>query len=128
MVYVPGDGSGSMFTVDNTVDLAVDVFRLSKLTSDKLTADNPNIADLSDSNRPTKLVEMMSELYDNQWTDAYVALQPLKNNDKLVVKILLHTFMVTAIHARCLPIIFILKKKTHSNNRIVYTNQNCQII
>ena len=37
----------------------------------KLTDANPNIADLSDLNRPTKLTERYTELYDNQWTDAY---------------------------------------------------------
>jgi len=37
----------------------------------KLTHNNPNIADLSDKNRPTKLAERYTELYDNQWTDAY---------------------------------------------------------
>ncbi|WAQ99303.1 hypothetical protein MAR_023839, partial [Mya arenaria] len=45
--------------------------RLSKLAGDKLTLDNPNITDLSESNRPTKLGEMYSELYDNEWTDAF---------------------------------------------------------
>lgn len=37
----------------------------------KLTDNNPNIADLSDKNRPTKLAERFTELYDNQWTDAF---------------------------------------------------------
>lgn len=37
----------------------------------KLTDNNPNIADLSDQNRPTKLAERFTELYDNQWTDAF---------------------------------------------------------
>ncbi|XP_052791932.1 uncharacterized protein LOC128226078 [Mya arenaria] len=48
--------------------------RLSKLAGDKLTKDNPNIADLSDRNRPTKLGEIYSELYDNEWTDAFEGL------------------------------------------------------
>ena len=89
-------------------------FRLSKLTSDKLTADNPNIADLSDPNRPTKLVEMMSELYDNQWSDAFEALQTLKNNDKLVVKILLQTFMVTTIRELSRSLFY----SAHSNQTV----------
>ena len=37
----------------------------------QLTVDNPNIADLSDEKRPTKLAEEFSELYDNEWTDAF---------------------------------------------------------
>ncbi|XP_052263646.1 uncharacterized protein LOC127866855 isoform X3 [Dreissena polymorpha] len=32
---------------------------------------NNKSADLSDQNRPTKLAEKFSELYDNQWTDAF---------------------------------------------------------
>ena len=31
---------------------------------------NPNIVDLSDNNRPTKLAEVFGEIYDNEWTDA----------------------------------------------------------
>ncbi|XP_052811945.1 trichohyalin-like isoform X2 [Mya arenaria] len=45
--------------------------RLSKVVGAKLSDDNPNITDLSDENRPTKLAEKYSELYDNEWTDAY---------------------------------------------------------
>ena len=71
------------------------------MTGDKLALDNPNITDLSDPNRPTKVVEMMTELYDNEWTDAFEALQSCKKNsdstavdDKKSVNILLDTFMV----------------------------------
>ncbi|XP_053398976.1 capping protein inhibiting regulator of actin dynamics-like isoform X3 [Mercenaria mercenaria] len=45
--------------------------RLSQLAGAKLTLDNPNIADLSDTKRPTKLAEEFAELYDNEWTDAF---------------------------------------------------------
>lgn len=44
--------------------------RLSKEMSSKLNHKNPNITDLSDSNRPTKIAEKYNELYDNEWTDA----------------------------------------------------------
>lgn len=69
------------------------LMRLSKLTGDKLNTDNPNIADLSDPNRPTKIAEMISELYDNEWTNAFEALQTRKVDDKEIVNILLETFM-----------------------------------
>lgn len=46
-------------------------YRLSKVVGAKLADDNPNITDLSDINRPTKLSEKYSELYDNEWTDAF---------------------------------------------------------
>ncbi|XP_045205550.2 uncharacterized protein LOC123557873 [Mercenaria mercenaria] len=44
--------------------------RLSKMAGQRLVQDNPAIADLSDPNRPTKLGEIYSEIYDNEWTDA----------------------------------------------------------
>ncbi|XP_060565714.1 uncharacterized protein LOC132724768 [Ruditapes philippinarum] len=45
--------------------------RLSAIMSSRLRDENFDIADLSDGNRPTKVGEQFSELYDNQWTDAY---------------------------------------------------------
>ncbi|XP_053389972.1 uncharacterized protein LOC128552918 [Mercenaria mercenaria] len=45
--------------------------RLSKVVGANIMNDNPNITDLSDENRPTKLSEKFSELYDNEWTDAF---------------------------------------------------------
>ena len=45
-------------------------FRLSSLAGDKLTKGNPAITDLRDPNRPMKIAEKYSELYDNEWTDA----------------------------------------------------------
>lgn len=49
--------------------------RLSTMAGQKLTENNPAIADLSDPNRPTKLGEMYSEMYDNEWTDAFEELE-----------------------------------------------------
>nr|XP_022323707.1 myosin-3-like isoform X3 [Crassostrea virginica] len=48
--------------------------RLSAMASAQLTDGNPAITDLSDVNRPTKIAEKFSELYDNEWTDAFEAL------------------------------------------------------
>ncbi|KAL3879242.1 hypothetical protein ACJMK2_031548 [Sinanodonta woodiana] len=36
---------------------------------------NPNMIDLSDQNNPTKITERFSELYDNQWTNAFLILE-----------------------------------------------------
>lgn len=47
----------------------------SKEAGERLRKDNPNLTDLSDANRPTKLAEKHSELYDNEWTDAFEELQ-----------------------------------------------------
>ncbi|XP_065930889.1 uncharacterized protein [Magallana gigas] len=48
--------------------------RLSAVASTQLTDGNPAITDLSDTNRPTRIAEKFSELYDNEWTDAFEAL------------------------------------------------------
>ncbi|XP_033742393.1 hyaluronan mediated motility receptor-like isoform X3 [Pecten maximus] len=48
--------------------------RLSVMAGARLTDDNPAILDLSDPFRPTKLAEMFSGLYDDEWTNAYETL------------------------------------------------------
>ncbi|XP_061188316.1 uncharacterized protein LOC133196438 [Saccostrea echinata] len=44
--------------------------KISEVAGARLKSNNPAIADLSDQNRPSKLAEKFSELYDNEWTDA----------------------------------------------------------
>ncbi|KAL3878444.1 hypothetical protein ACJMK2_030794, partial [Sinanodonta woodiana] len=67
------------------------LIRLSSLASNMLRNNNPNIADLSDPHRPTKLSEQFSELYDNEWTDAFEELQKLPGDkkDKEIISYLL---------------------------------------
>lgn len=62
----------------------------------KLTDNNPNIADLSDKNRPTKLAERYSELYDNQWTDAFEEI--FSGDEKETVDTLLRLLYVSYKH------------------------------
>lgn len=71
-------------------------FRLGKVLSNKISDNNPGIADLSDENRPTKLGERYRQLYDNQWTEAYeVAEKLLKDaTDKQRIHYLLAILMV----------------------------------
>ncbi|XP_053399188.1 centrosomal protein of 128 kDa-like [Mercenaria mercenaria] len=71
--------------------------RLSTMASSKLRDNNPNITDLSDQNRPTKISEKMSELYDNQWTDAFDALEKQKMQEREIIYTLLQSLM-TAYH------------------------------
>ncbi|XP_053399155.1 uncharacterized protein LOC123556778 [Mercenaria mercenaria] len=71
--------------------------RLSTMASSKLRDNNPNITDLSDQNRPTKISEKMSELYDNQWTDAFDALEKQKMQEREIIYALLQSLM-TAYH------------------------------
>lgn len=69
------------------------------MASSKLRDNNPSIADLSDPNRPTKLAEKISELYDNQWTDAYEELEGERiMSDREIVDKLLKTLMVKIIN------------------------------
>ncbi|CAG2202504.1 unnamed protein product [Mytilus edulis] len=44
--------------------------RLNEAAGNKLRDNNPNIADLSDINRPTSLAEKFSSLYTDEYTDA----------------------------------------------------------
>ncbi|CAC5382376.1 unnamed protein product [Mytilus coruscus] len=45
--------------------------RLSDIMGTKLRDNNPAITDLNDPNRPMKLGDQFSELYENEWTDAF---------------------------------------------------------
>ncbi|XP_061184927.1 girdin-like [Saccostrea echinata] len=63
--------------------------RLSKVAGAKVTHGNAAITDLSDTNRPTKIAEKFSELYDNQWTDAFEELDNTYNNEEETIQVLL---------------------------------------
>lgn len=67
--------------------------RLSKIMSDRLTDGNPNIANLNDVKRPTKLAEELSELYDNEWTGAFESIQ--KGEDKKKIGLLLQILEIS---------------------------------
>ncbi|KAK3607029.1 hypothetical protein CHS0354_020459 [Potamilus streckersoni] len=55
------------------------LMRRSKDASVRLMYNNPNISDLSDPNRPIKLAERFSELYSNEYTDAFEELSETNN-------------------------------------------------
>lgn len=40
-----------------------------------LTENDPNIKDLNDPNRPTRLAEKWCKIYDDEWTDALESLE-----------------------------------------------------
>ncbi|XP_052281611.1 uncharacterized protein LOC127879061 isoform X2 [Dreissena polymorpha] len=69
--------------------------RLSQLMGRKMADNNPAIADLSDFNRPEKLGQRYSELYDNQWTDAFGTLQedPSFEDETQILDILLNVLV-----------------------------------
>lgn len=68
---------------------------------DKLTDNNPNIADLSDKNRPTKLAERYAEIYDNEWTNAFETYQQGdEDEDEKIVSLLINILMVNHLSIR----------------------------
>ncbi|XP_052796028.1 uncharacterized protein LOC128228644 isoform X2 [Mya arenaria] len=72
--------------------------RLSRLESDRLLNNNPNIAYLSDPYRPTKIAEQFSEFYDTVYTGAYEKLLELNMTEveatNLLFNILMHIYDV----------------------------------
>ncbi|XP_071127875.1 uncharacterized protein [Mytilus edulis] len=64
--------------------------RLSELMGSKLRDNNPAITDLNDPNRPMKLGDQFSELYENEWTDAYSELKDSKKSTEIeIIEILI---------------------------------------
>lgn len=68
--------------------------RLSRLAGARLTHGNAAITDLSDTDRPTKIAEKFSELYDNAWTDAFEELDSTYHNEKETINVLLKILQV----------------------------------
>lgn len=67
---------------------------MSAYAGEKLRLNNPGLADLSDENRPNKLAEKFSELYDNAWTDALESLADTNQNEESQIQYLLQTLRV----------------------------------
>ncbi|XP_062621108.1 uncharacterized protein LOC134282719 [Saccostrea cucullata] len=115
--------------------------RLSSYVSKQLKDGNPNIADLSDKNRPTKLGEKFEQLYDNEWSDAFEILKStLKDEDK-VVQILVditqkvHEFccdfapqQLDRLESYCMVPMQNIKWKVQSNNgdQDLYVHRNSE--
>lgn len=53
------------------------------MAGDRLRDGNPDIADLSDPNRPTEIGKHFSELYDNEWSDAYEEMTKIKEDHRI---------------------------------------------
>lgn len=67
--------------------------RMSKLAGDKMAKDNPDLADLSDPFRPTKLVESFRQVYDDEWTHAFEDLQAAKIPERAIIDTLVKILM-----------------------------------
>ncbi|XP_062620776.1 uncharacterized protein LOC134282396 [Saccostrea cucullata] len=74
--------------------------RLSQVAGAKLKENNPNITDLSDPNRPLKLAEQFSELYDKEWTNALEELGEAKMEETSAIGLLLES--ITKCYQFCL--------------------------
>ncbi|CAC5382390.1 unnamed protein product [Mytilus coruscus] len=75
--------------------------RLSEVMGSKLRDNNPAITDLNDPNRPMKLGDQFSELYENEWTDAYSALEDSKKLTEIeIIEILIK--ILNEIYETCL--------------------------
>ncbi|VDI00290.1 Hypothetical predicted protein [Mytilus galloprovincialis] len=72
--------------------------RLSSFAGAMLSDDNPNITDLNDPKRPTKLAEQLGSIYDNDWTDAMEMLeQSLPNTEENKEKCAHHLYCVIKV-------------------------------
>lgn len=74
-------------------------FRQSEKARSKLMEGHSVFTDLSDRRRPQKLSEMFSEIYDNQWTNAFECLSLEAKtggdqSDRAIIKRLLDIIMV----------------------------------
>lgn len=77
------------------------ICRLSKIASDKLTDGNPNFANLSDKNRPTKIGEKFGQMYDDEWSEAFDEIKRTsKKEDAEVYEILLNIVLVRSVSGR----------------------------
>jgi len=70
---------------------------LSAIASSQNRNNKSDILDLSDQNRPTKIAEKMSDLYDNAWTNAYEELED-NMEEKEIIQMLLHIFKVDKLY------------------------------
>ena len=70
--------------------------RLSRMMGSKMVENNPQIANLNDANRPQKLADVLGNIYDNEWTEAYTYLLDVeKMTDRKGIEILLDILQVT---------------------------------
>ncbi|XP_078325279.1 uncharacterized protein LOC111126054 isoform X2 [Crassostrea virginica] len=90
--------------------------RLSAAAANRLRDQNPGITDLSDPNRPLKLAEKVSELYDNEWTNAIENLEemgvPEEKGIRILLKIIQNVFDTCSefgdVHLQSFPDLLVL--------------------
>lgn len=70
-------------------------YRLSVTAGAMLSDNNPNIANLNDSDRPMKISEKYSNLYDNEWSDLYSEL--FSEDKENEISIIYHLFSLLKV-------------------------------
>lgn len=114
-----GEGDNKNRNAVGDVKILVDLQRekrkllteLSEWAGHSLTNNNPAIANLSDANRPSKIGEKFSEMYDNDWTDAMETLDGNGFDERSSIELLLD--VLTSINEEC------VKKKEERLNMLV---------
>lgn len=86
---------------------------MSRIAGARLRDGNPFITDLGDSNRPDKLAERFSELYDNEWSDVMEKM-PVDESEEHKVSILLNILKVTN-YIIILHMFFFSRKYLHTH-------------
>lgn len=91
-------------------EMHIDIFcRLSSFASKQLLAGNPNMADLSDKNRPTKIGEKFGLLFDEEWSEAFESFSTkLKFTEEECLRVLSKILRVRTSHCS-----YFLTKFTH---------------
>ncbi|KAK3607025.1 hypothetical protein CHS0354_020455 [Potamilus streckersoni] len=74
------------------------LYRRSENAAILLRDNNPNITDLSDRNRPTLLAERFSELYSNEYTDAFEELEKSRYREGAIIYHLLRVVRLAFEH------------------------------
>lgn len=76
-------------------------YRLSGFASKQLTQGNPDFADLSDKNRPSKIAEFFHNIYDDEWTSALEALTHTKRGSTSQSEEDVIIFLMEIIQVKC---------------------------
>ena len=72
----------------------IDFISLSAQLAVGVREGNPNIVNLNDPYRSTKVAELYSELYDNEWTTAFDRIEKDKPDGRYVIDMLLDILIV----------------------------------
>lgn len=70
-------------------------FRLSEMMGKQMKNNNPVITDLNDPDRPLRIVEKFSNVFENEWTDTIDEIELVTGNEIAAIKILRSVVIVS---------------------------------